>query len=227
MSWPRITLTGIDSMTPRIWIGAMVKAYPDIEFGVLHSASNQANRYTQECDLMDRLTPCVRQAALHVCGREAVGRLLTRDKFRRATEQCQRMQVNGTHACGVIEAICRKFPNHQIITQWKPDTIYCDEENPLEVIAKNHAILVDGSGGRGVCPAVWVRPDTKKEVGFAGGLRLENFEVEFRRIEKVAKGRWWVDLETGLRNAEDYFDPVVAKSIADLFEDIATRTDIP
>ena len=42
----------------------------------------------------------------------------------------------------------------------------------LKVKAKNHSILVDGSGGRGISPDSWPLIETDKPVGFAGGLGL-------------------------------------------------------
>ena len=113
---------------------------------------------------------------------------------------CQRIQVNGLVQKEEIEAICSLYPDKTIITQHTRAN-----EALLEVSTPNHAILIDGSGGRGISPTSWVRPTTTKSVGFAGGLGAENLIHELPKIESVAITPWWVDMEQKLRNDDDRF----------------------
>jgi phosphoribosylanthranilate isomerase len=73
-----------------------------------------------------------------------------------------------------------------------------------------HALLVDQSGGRGIKPEQWVRPNTSKPVGFAGGLGPNNLDAEMRKMP--LRPRSWVDMESGLRNEQDWFDVTKAEA---------------
>lgn len=89
---------------------------------------------------------------------------------------------------------------------------------PLDILGPGeHQLLVDASGGRGVSPAEWTRPNTTRAVGFAGGLGPDNLAGELPRIAAVARGPWWVDMETKLRT-DDWFDIALAERCSDAFE---------
>ena len=95
------------------------------------------------------------------------------------------------------------------------------------LISDNHALLVDGSGGRGVSPESWARPETYKQVGFAGEMGPENLALELPRIALVAASESWVDMEGKLRPA-DWFDIGVARECVSLHSGfVAAMTSVP
>lgn len=102
----------------------------------------------------------------------------------------QRIQVNGLLEIPDVRYLCRLYPRHTIITQHTPQNRYL-----LAVDAENHALLVDGSGGRGISPSAWNQPATEKAVGFAGGLGPDNLATELQTIRRIARPGWWADME--------------------------------
>lgn len=199
-----ITLTGIDSRTTHSDVSSLL--YPGVELGVLYTANPDGrNRYPTLVQAAELLSWCD-AAAVHVCGSEARRQLLA-GELGELTSRCQRIQVNGAVSVEVLKALCDKFPKHTILTQHT-------ERNALlaSVPYANHALLVDGSGGRGVVPEQWERPLTPKAVGFAGGLTPDNIEAEWTRIEPVFSRSSWLDMETGIRT-DDWFDAEKARRV--------------
>jgi len=205
------TLTGADERTP---LAELLKlaAWPHVEIGLLYTFAPEGRNRYPSLDWLHGIAPrlsTVGRLALHVCGGRARRQLMDgelADLFRHA----QRLQVNGTLQPEEVEHICSLYPGKTIITQ------HCTVNAALvdTIEAKNHALLVDGSGGRGVSPTAWVRPATAKAVGFAGGLGSENIIEQRPLIAAVATGQWWIDMEGRLRDSDDCFDVQRALTVA-------------
>lgn len=193
----RVTLTGVDART--YW-NLLPKG---CEIGVLFSLRPKGrNRYPSESQVWDIVSALYHrdfEVALHVCGSEARDKLLRGDFA--AAGYLRRIQVNGTVSEDELRQLCRLYNKQQIITQATPAN-----EGLLGVNLRNHAVLVDASGGRGKSPEEWVRPRTSKPVGFAGGLGPDNLATELPRIAAVASGDWWIDMESKLRDDDDWFN---------------------
>jgi phosphoribosylanthranilate isomerase len=86
------------------------------------------------------------------------------------------------------------------------------------VKATNHCILIDDSGGRGISPSIWSAPHTSKQIGFAGGLGLDNLAGELEKIHAVAGTGSWVDMEGKLRT-HDLFDLDKAEACINILRD--------
>jgi len=185
---PFITVTGADEQTD---VGMLAKL--DAEIGLLYTATPEGrNRYPRK-EWIKAAARKLPRVAIHICGSKARGELLS-GWLDDLLENAQRVQVNGILSIGDCQSICARYHNKTIITQHKPDNKYL-----LAVKAPNHALLIDGSGGRGISPEVWRHPDTQKQVGYAGGLGPDNIAFELGRIRKIADGCWWVDMEGKLR----------------------------
>lgn len=193
-----VTLTGVDVQTD-------LRQLPDAcEIGVLYTETPEGrHRYPDWSDLLqitNRLAIMGYRVAVHVCGLQARRRLMAGDLEALAL-LAGRFQVNGTVTPDELATICDRYPDHEIITQHKPGNGCLFSAPP-----RNHAVLVDASGGRGLSPAGWIRPATSKPVGFAGGLGPDNIQRELPRIRAVAVEPWWIDLEGKLRDEDDWFD---------------------
>lgn len=193
-----VTLTGVDVPTD-LW-----QLPGGCEIGILYSETPEGrNRYPEWRDLLKiatKLACAGRLIAIHVCGRKARRRLMA-GQLEALALLAGRFQVNGTVTPDELATICDRYPDHEIITQHKRGN-----ECLLSASPRNHAILVDASGGRGLSPAEWIRPATSKPVGFAGGLGPDNIQRESPRIRAVAVEPWWMDLEGKLRDEDDWFD---------------------
>lgn len=210
----RITVTGADEHTPLTSLTKLVE-WSEAEIGFLYTARpEERNRYPGMGWLLEASVIVHGRAAVHICGRGARMRLLN-GELAELVSHCPRIQINGVLDVAEVEQFCALYPTHTIITQ------HCEANSCLagHVAAPNHAVLVDGSGGRGISPVAWVRPDTTKAVGFAGGLGPENLLEQLPLIRHVAEGEWWVDMEGRLRDENDWFDARRAEVVVRSFHD--------
>lgn len=200
-----ITLTGVDASTPPNAMQALLPS-AQVELAFLYAHDHPGPRFVSAAWLRRHLPGLRGRLALHVCG--AAARQALRDgALADLMPYLDRVQVNGPVAVAELPGLLARVP--ALITQHDPANA------PLaQVEAPRHALLVDASGGRGVLPSCWVRPLTRKPVGFAGGLGLDNLPAQIHAISAVAQGPWWIDLESGLRDASDRFDPLLASRTA-------------
>lgn len=206
-----MTITGIDERTKLFDIVRLIEQYPWLEIGLLYTATPEGrNRYPSWYWLVDTASALANRCALHVCGRGARAKLFDGGLVA-VTQHAARIQINGAIEPSALQGFCQVFRRHALITQ---DT----EHNRMLrfVEMENHALLIDGSGGRGISPTAWSQPATWKDVGFAGGLGPDNLATELPKIASVARGDWWVDMETGVRT-DDWFDIEKAKRAVEVF----------
>lgn len=125
----------------------------------------------------------------------------------------QRVQINGAVSQMEIEHACYDHPEIQFITQHNKHNL-----DLLKFKAPNHQILVDASGGRGISPDKWIRPETDKIVGFAGGLGPDNLVEQMKVIRGLAADEpSWVDMEGKLR-VDDWFSIAKAREAIEIFK---------
>lgn len=196
-----ITLTGADEHTAGadLWNLSLWGA----EIGLLYTFSPDGrHRYPSIDWLLSMTKKLDGRAALHICGSRARDQLHARE-LDMLLSQVGRIQINGHLAPAEVVQICGRYPTLQVITQHTNKNLWL-----LPVESPNHAILVDGSGGRGISPKRWERPKTDKPVGFAGGLGPDNLAAELPKIAALADGPndWWIDMEGKLRDKDDWFD---------------------
>lgn len=221
-----ITLTGIDSKTDL----SKLKTRPythfanRVEYGILLSANPKSNRYptVDQIKIMLSSIDSTVDLAVHVCGKTARENALKEDytEIFYNRNVC-RIQVNGKVTPEELTAFCYKFPYHTIITQDCPDNIEL-----AQIRLQNHSILLDASGGRGVVRKNWDIPEHllataeagKKRIGFAGGLGEDNLAEVFPLISTDVPLDPWVDMETKLRDENDWFDIEKAHRCAKLVE---------
>lgn len=209
MKKPFLTVTGADERTD---VTALAKL--DAEIGLLYTATPEGRNRYPGWDWIRETSLALRRASLHVCGRGARA-LLMDGKI--PVSGFQRIQVNGGILTIEAARLCEMYPRHTIITQHNVNNAHL-----LNVIAENHALLIDTSGGQGKSPDSWSPPDTKKSVGFAGGLGPDNLAGELHKIEVIARAGWWADMEGKIR-VDDWFSIEQATTCVDIFNTIIRK----
>lgn len=209
-----ITLTGADERTPIPELQQLVEEHSALEIGLLYTETPDCrNRYPRIDWLLHAAYSLKGRCSVHVCGRLARSNMLLRcEPVRTIVRSVQRFQINGRVGRYWVETVCEDYSDSTVITQYNSAN-----KDLLNVTSSNHCMLIDGSGGRGESPSSWIKPDTTKAIGFAGGLGPDNLAIEFPKIAAVATGNWWIDLESNLR-ANDWFDLDKAKRCLEIFE---------
>lgn len=211
----RITLTGADERTDVARLVDLVQRHPALEVGLLYTATPEGRPRYPSLDWLQRTAAALSgRCAVHVCGTRARQQLIA-GELEALTAHAPRIQVNGLLTADDVVACAERVGT--LITQ------HHDKNAALaSIVVRNHALLVDASGGRGVMPEAWCRPRTVKAVGFAGGLGPDNLARELGAIGRVATASSWVDMEGKLRTIRDdqmdWFDIGLAEHCAAVFD---------
>lgn len=237
MKLTHCTLTGVDAHTPLQALAELSAQYPVAEWGFLYSPNRQGapGRYPSAALLQEAFEtlPDHVRVALHICGQGVPGLLSGTDPVAQAlvkqvAARNGRVQLNFNLGTGVVTLPMLlqwldRVPALSVITQYK-------EVNAAlaDVLRehKSHAMLFDGSGGRGLSPSAWHAPLHGIACGYAGGLGPDNLEVELLKIAAVAGDRsTWVDMENKLRvpdtSGADWFDLARAQACLAIASNIA------
>lgn len=202
-----LTLTGVDESTSISDILDLSRE--GVEIGVLYTYDPEGRPRYPSRKWIDKLIESeVDCLAIHVCGRKARAEMLGDPAM---FNDVNRIQVNGKVYPGELERICALQPYEKIITQ--------HQDGLILLPFSNHQILVDDSGGRGLLPSQWVRPETHKAVGFAGGLGPYNLREELPKIMAIADDLSWIDMESGIRT-DDKFDMKKAMKVVEIRNDL-------
>ncbi len=220
-----ITFSGIDEKTDLARLRNLLR--PGIEIGILFTRNPEGrNRYPGFQWILETVRFLAPYCAIHICGSGARDVLINKDPIfdsgdNNALIKCfrsgyaKRLQVNGNVSVHDINYICTELDFISVITQHK-------ESNAglLVDTAPNHQLLVDGSGGRGILPDQWGRPQTNKLVGFAGGLGPETLPMALPQILSIADPNSWIDMEGSLRDSNDWFDINRMEAVLEIFNNI-------
>lgn len=210
---PTITVTGVDERTD---ISQLAKL--DCEVGILYTFDPEGRNRYPRLEWIVEASKVLPRLAIHVCGNRAKVRLWG-GWIDELVEPAQRIQVNGVVHPEMLRGLLYKFRKKTMITQ------HGDIRNHslfhTDYPTGNHAVLVDGSGGRGITPESWSSPGTDKPVGLAGGIGPDNIThnlTAFAAMERKGWVRpgWWVDMEGKLR-VDDWFSIDRAKECILMF----------
>lgn len=212
-----ITLTGADERTSIDDLVKLTVDDPNVEIGLLYTCTPEGRpRYPSLQWLSKAVDALGSRCAVHICGSSARKEFLA-GHLKDMLAPVARIQVNGNltgpELVRIFETRIAASDMRPVITQYQGNNIFLLKW----LIAGNHELLVDSSGGRGLSPDTWARPVTFKPVGFAGGLGPDNLEIELPKINAVAKGESWVDMEGKLRR-DDWFDIGLARECAEVFK---------
>lgn len=217
-----ITLTGADERTSVKQLEELVSGDARVEIGLLYTASPENRyRYPSRDWLASTAAALSGRCAIHICGGTARKQFLAGD-LHDVVSHAARIQVNGVVQEEDAFALAQRTQgrNQELIFQ-----LNAANRGLLANASISASFLVDSSGGRGLSPEHWVKPQTANRVGFAGGLGPDNLLAELTRIALVASPGAWVDMEGKLRR-DDWFDINLARECVRLFNharDTASR----
>ena len=235
MSITRCTITGLDDLALVPQVNALFRRFPFLEIGILFSANNagQDRRFPSIQNIQSMIETLEGNIALHICGR-AVEDVIMDNRASAANclarhPKIGRVQLN-------LHASAKWLPSPAIIDKAigdfrKPVIIQensANHELNRDLLAPNHQVLFDSSGGLGKAADAWPPLIPGKACGFAGGLGPETIAQEISRIEAVAGlNDVWVDMEARVRTDEDWLDlkkvRVVLGIVADHIAEQAAR----
>jgi phosphoribosylanthranilate isomerase len=220
-----ITLSGIDEKTDLSAFSQYRNGPCYVELAILLSANPEGrNRYPSLEWIREAVKNKDLNLAVHLCGSEARKRALAGEYSDIiGAFKVQRVQVNGKVSVEQLKSFCNMLRLSTIITQDCPVNLDLAKlssdchKSPFG----NWEILIDGSGGKGIERENWDLPehllDFKNYIGFAGGLGPDNLD---RVLEEInSNNLWftpWVDMESKLRDENDWFSVDKAKQCIDI-----------
>lgn len=205
-----MTFTGVDADTDLARLAAISQSCPAVEWGVLYSHTKTgAGRYPSRSWIRSFVDqkPVGMRCAIHLCGRAAHEWIAGEPYLRALALAFDRLQLNvfgpRTDVPTLRQALeDRAHPS--VITQHHGGNAAMTQA--LQGLP-NHAILFDGSGGRGRLPEGWPHPVPGVAIGYAGGLGPSTIAEQDAIIAVAAQGRpYWLDMEQSLRDAQDHFN---------------------
>lgn len=207
-----VAMTGADDGVKVEDLSAVASEFPFVEWALLFMPESAGqNRFPSKKWLRD-FSEHYKGAhrAMHLCGSAFLGFvenkpeiLGTMKGFRRIQLNLEFGDVDGKYDPKKLIAQIKAHPDFEFVIQYtekRKDLLSALQKIP------NHALLFDGSAGRGVSPQQWPAPVAGHFCGYAGGLRPENVQEHIEKIAHVAGDReTWIDMESGVRT-DDRFD---------------------
>lgn len=233
----RVTITGADSAIETRALRELSQRYPFVEWGILIGSHQGVPRFPWHTwieTLVDekKYLPAM-QLALHVCGAPLRKVLSGTPKYLHQLllfPFFDRFQLN-THGerwtghgdrVGARAVKQSLFPFGHKNTHWA--IVQMDGVNDyllpdLRRLCCQAVGLFDRSHGAGVTPVRWPTPTPNLYCGYAGGLSPENLEEEIGRLAEAAgEHRIWIDMETGVRDAQNRFDLKRVEQVLEIME---------
>lgn len=202
-----VTITGADDLTPIEEMVELSLDFPFVEWGIL-LGSEVKGRFPSK----DWLNSFARAAennfmntALHLCGpwvkRLLAGEYIWTDISHNLLVAIDRVQINmggkpQVSNVKMIDAV-RLGGIYETIVQG--DGVNDHLAYALTGNGIRTSILYDLSGGRGIFPTSWPRPDSYLPCGYAGGISPDNMAQVLTDLGKVCKQPFWIDMESGVR----------------------------
>ncbi len=228
MPLTQVTITGADDKVDPQAMVELSAEFPFVEWGILSSITRAGSRRYPSVPWNERLlttTAAVsgkpRMAlALHLCGNDA--RQITHGKVVEMVDYLDhfdRVQINGYTEIGwrFVDVLLATTPIYilQVRTNSLPESPEMkqavDDARRINLLgyrlgARERAhILYDPSGGTGRPINFFPHPPQFIRVGYAGGIKPETI-TEIPAALRKFRAPWWLDMESGVRDAEDRFD---------------------
>jgi len=204
-----ITFTGVDDATSATDLVALADDYP-VEFGLLISPKRQGieARYPTRATIEWLISKLPLAFAIHLCGfaaREVIA--LGVSQHDDLMDYVDRVQINTAlrHVGFDQVGFWAAKRNMRAILQTR------DEFPRIAPVD----LLFDASGGRGIIPDDWPYAVKSTFCGYAGGLAPENVAAAVNVIGFRTGQRYWIDMESGVRDENDQFSIAKCREVCE------------
>jgi len=230
MGLKRITFTGLDEATQLDQLPEICGNFPqfEIEWGVLFSLDNPANRYIHSEEFLKGIVSLQEidglKFAAHLCGKMA--RDFVSQPLRATpiglTRAYQRFQLNINFDRNPLESPKQLIENLKWFKRQQSKIILQYNNANSGTVARlidstpYFDVLFDQSGGRGKELDVvraknemfnLVRNGDTSQIAYAGGINPDNVSDIVTQLEQLHGSRdYGIDMESGVRNGHDFFD---------------------
>ena len=239
MKLQHITFTGIDAKADIKALAEIQREFPIAEFGVLTSYhwNENGNRYLDPA-LVKNLQGQGLNLALHICGSAAHDAALGKWEYIDETifapsapvgiELFKRVQLNlAGHKNNPDYCWIPFIFGQELIIQQRAELELPLFENTLKKWKAGPfphrdtiSALLDSSGGRGIDTPLKVWPSSGK-IGYAGGFNPDNVEEKLTFLmSHVTQGTFWIDMESGVRDADDWLDLDKVVKVLEICSDV-------
>lgn len=193
-----ITFTGVDGYTDPAGLVQLADDYP-VEFGLLFSPKRQGfeTRYPK-LEVISWLTAELPlHWAAHLCGGDARA-WLYEAYCAHDLSNFLRVQINTTDPMIRPTSVANMAMARNLRA-----ILQCRGEFPPVASVD---VLFDTSGGLGIKPQDWPVAVNTTFCGYAGGLGPDNVAEVVEIIGNYRAHRYWIDMESGVRDENDHFD---------------------
>lgn len=168
----RMTITGVDVKTDLDAVGELLAKTPGLEIAMLYSQQRGGvegqNRYSPKAWLMSAAEKLGKKGnvAVHLCGRDTVQDFVAgRNGVRELVEKFGRVQFNGNM---VQDELGKRLERVMMENYWRMPFITQHNETNAAMLTdikwKEHAVLIDDSGGQGILPPVKAPAEDKVRI---------------------------------------------------------------
>lgn len=218
MKLTRVTITGADDdVNPQNLIN-LSRRYPFVEWAFLISPERMGSPRYPTLDWLRLLSEHRIHSMLfaaHFCGRAARETLTGSGEYTSLVplKMCTRWQLNGyVHITPELRDLARHATQEIILQARSHEAVPSVLADAAEL---GSSVLIDPSGGRGIDTVEgWNHPaivGSRPMVGFAGGITPANVMEKLQSIRH--EGRFWIDMESGVRNEHDRLDLAKVESV--------------
>lgn len=230
MKLSHITFTGIDERTDVKRLKQIQKKFPFVEFGVLLSYKwhENGNRFLNPI-ILSILKGQGLNLSAHFCGRAAID-VAVGNMFKiksllgnnsRIFKRCQ-LNIKADRYLAELRHL-KPIPYiDEVIIQMH--TIELCQQFLNGQRPRFESYLIDGSCGCGIETPIQIITSSGIHIGYAGGIGPNNVAEILRNLLKYpSEEKFWIDMETSVRNCEDWFDLDKVERVLEIAKSITTE----
>jgi hypothetical protein len=238
VSLPSVTITGADADVSPDAMARLSRQWPRLEWGILCSRSRAGTPRYPPLEWVRAarglLTLQGLPMAAHFCGAYARaimglggGMLPAELPHELSPTSFRRIQINGYEPGRAMWLPLVRQGDFEYVLQARDEAtiVACAADAAFHVPACS--ILFDPSGGAGARPPKWPAAPAGVRTGYAGGIGPNNVAAVLEELREASGGAWpaWIDMESGVRDAQDRLDLAAVLEVLETVERVCAGGD--